>query len=192
MLNENNLKNFENLVILQAEKEKREVLDALEREREERLEKYKKELTVKFNDKLSHETGKIENSAKEKVASKVLEYKKQYLSERERCISDIFSNVKEKLLQYTKTDDYIENMSKKISSVVSNNGHGYTVVINENDRRLIDFVKEKGYNAELTRKNFIGGVKVIDDTEKTVFDFTFTNAVSYAEDEFLEKYFKLN
>lgn len=192
MLNENNLKNFENLVISQAKKEKQDVLDGLKKEREEKLEQYKKELEVKFNNKLNHETVKIVNLANEKFAAKVLENKKQYLSERERCISEIFSNVKERLSQYVKTDDYIKNMDKKIAGVVLNNGHTYTVIINENDKKLIDFANEKGYNVKLTHKNFIGGVRVVDDTAKMLFDFTFINAIESAENEFLEKYFKLN
>lgn len=192
MLNENNLKNFENLVISQAKKEKQDVLDALKLQRDEKLKEYKKELEIKFNDKLNHETGRIENSASEKVAAKALENKKQYLLERERYMSDIFSNVKERLLQYVKTDDYINDMDKKLSSVILDNGHNYTVLINENDKKLIDFAKSKGYNTQLTHKNFIGGARVIDNTAKTLFDFTFINAAEAEENEFLEKYFKLN
>ena len=190
MLNESNLKNFENLVVSEAEKERNEVLDGLKARLEEKVSEYKKQADAKLNERLNHEIGKIESKANEKVAEKSLEGKKQYLELRESRINSVFEKVTDDLRDFVNTDDYVSNMKSKIEGVISENSGDYTIVIGANDDKLADFVKNAGYNFEVLGKSFIGGCKIVNNKVKTLVDLTYASLVEDESEAFLEKYFK--
>ena len=191
MLNESNLKNFESLVVSEAEKERNEVLDGLKAQLEEKMSEYKKQADAKLNERLNHEIGKIESRANERVAEKSLEGKKQYLELRETRINHVFEKVTESLREFVKTDDYVSDMKSKIEGVISENGSDFTIVVGANDGKLADFVKNAGYNSEISHKSFIGGCKIINNKEKTLVDITYASLLENESEGFLEKYFKI-
>ena len=191
MLNESNLKNFESLVVSEAEKERNEVLDGLKAQLEEKMSEYKKQADAKLNERLNHEIGKIESRANERVAEKSLEGKKQYLELRETRINAVFEKVTESLREFVKTDDYVSDMKSKIEGVISENGSDFTIVVGANDGKLADFVKNAGYNSEISHKSFIGGCKIINNKEKTLVDITYASLLENESEGFLEKYFKI-
>ena len=191
MLNESNLKNFENLVVSEAEKERNEVLDGLKAQLEEKMSEYKKQADAKLNERLNHEIGKIESRANERVAEKSLEGKKQYLELRETRINAVFEKVTESLREFVKTDGYVSDMKSKIEGVISENGSDFTIVVGANDGKLADFVKNAGYNSEISHKSFIGGCKIINNKEKTLVDITYASMLENESEGFLEKYFKI-
>ncbi len=191
MLNESNLKNFESLVVSEAEKERNEVLDGLKAQLEEKMSEYKKQADAKLNERLNHEIGKIESRANERVAEKSLEGKKQYLELRETRINHVFEKVTESLREFVKTDDYVSDMKSKIEGVISENDSDFTIVVGANDGKLADFVKNAGYNSEISHKSFIGGCKIINNKEKTLVDITYASLLENESEGFLEKYFKI-
>lgn len=192
MSKENNFKNLEVLVVSDAERKRDEALAEIEKQKNESIREYIKKSEIKLSDRLLHETGQIENMANERVAEKILENKKQYLTEREKLIEQVFENIVKKLQNYVKTDDYVFSMKAKIENELSHENHDYTVLISSSDEKMLNFAKNSNFNFEIIDKNFIGGCKIVDNTAKTLVDMTFASAVEAEEENFLEKYFKLN
>lgn len=192
MSKENNFKNLEVLVVSDAERKRDEALAEIEKQKNESICEYIKKSEIKLSDRLLHETGQIENMANERVAEKILENKKQYLTEREKLIEQVFENIVKKLQNYVKTDDYVFSMKAKIENELSHENHDYTVLISSSDEKMLNFAKNTNFNFKIIDKNFIGGCKIVDNTAKTLVDMTFASAVEAEEENFLEKYFKLN
>lgn len=191
MLNENNFKNFENLVISEAEKERDEALSRLKERLDKETAEYKKQADSRLNEKLNHELGKIESRANERVSERSLDGKKQYLELRESMIKEIFENVSEKLRDFVKTDDYVTVMKDKIESGISDKNGDCTIIVGANDKKLADFVQASGYKLEVSEKSFIGGCKIVDNSSKTLIDMTYASFIKNESESFLEKYFNI-
>lgn len=192
MLNNEKLNNMEKVILANAEAERESALAELEALKSAELEQYEKQAEANLNERLYHETGKIESIANERVAEKTLECKKSFFCEREKKIKALFDAVADKLTEYTSSDEYVAAMKKKIEAACSNDEHSYVIVVSSYDKKLIDFAKNNGYNTEIIEKNLIGGCRVVDKTNNTLVDLTFANALKYESDTFLDKYFKLN
>ena len=192
MYSKDNLENLERFVISQAEDKKNEVLKELEAKRTEEIEKYKKKLENNLDRYFKESSEKVQHNMANKISEKRFEYKKEYFCERERLIQQIFENVTKKLEDYVKTDDYAKSMVEKIRSAMENADHDYTVVISSADEKLIELAKSEGFKAEVIDRNFIGGCRVVNNTQKTMVDMTFAMAMESESEAFLEKYFDLN
>ena len=192
MYSKDNLENLERFVISQAEDKKNEVLKELEAKRAEEIEKYKKKLENNLDRYFKESSEKVQHNMANKISEKRFEHKKEYFCERERLIQQIFENVTKKLEDYVKTDDYAKSMVEKIRSAMENEDHDYTVVISSADEKLIELAKSEGFKAEVIDRKFIGGCRVVNNTQKTMVDMTFAMAMESESEAFLEKYFDLN
>jgi len=192
MYSKDNLENLERFVISHAEDKKNEVLKELEAKRAEEIEKYKKKLENNLDRYFKESSEKVQHNMANKISEKRFEHKKEYFCERERLIQQIFENVTKKLEDYVKTDDYAKSMVEKIRSAMENEDHDYTVVISSADEKLIELAKSEGFKTEVIDRKFIGGCRVVNNTQKTMVDMTFAMAMESESEAFLEKYFDLN
>ncbi len=192
MYSKDNLANLKVLVVSQAEEKKNSVLKELEVQREAEIEKYKNKLEINLERCFKESSEKVYRNVANKISEKRFDHKKEYLCERERLIQNIFENVTKKLDDYVKTDDYAKGMLKKIQMATENDSYDYTVVISSADNKLIELAQAEGYNVQVIDRNFIGGCRVINNTQKTMIDMTFAKAVEEESTAFLEKYFDLN
>lgn len=189
MLNEKNLRNFENLVISEAENERSEVVAALKSELDGKVLEYKKSSQERLNENLSREFSAIKSKTNERIAEKSFEAHKNFLLMREKRINSLFEKVEDKLSEYIKTDDYVLKMKAQIEQAVSEKDGDFTVVVGANDKKLEEFLRNFGYKYEISSKNFGGGFRLIDNKEHILFDFTYKSRLKEENEMFFEKYF---
>lgn len=104
----------------------------------------------------------VRANSKKKLSSEQMKIKRTY-SKQSAIKIEVFDRVREKLLEYRKTNDYLVYLENQIKNIMSEYSDvDITIYIDPNDSSLLDELKSKtGGNIEIYNKEFLGGTRTI-------------------------------
>jgi vacuolar-type H+-ATPase subunit E/Vma4 len=100
------LERFKQIVLSDATQLKSEILKEISEERKQTISSAEAEISAQVSLFIEKETEKVANKIKQEISKETFNQKKMLLSKREHIIDSVFSEVKEKLLKFTKSSEY--------------------------------------------------------------------------------------
>ncbi len=168
-------------MILQNTKEKATKLkNEVLQQRQEELEKIKQQSLIKISSQTEEKIKKIKKDYEYKINKKNLDINKNFLNHRNKLIEQLFEICKNKIKDFSKTQEYEKYIIKKIEKHLKNdNFKDVTVIIRHED---IKFEKEilkieQVKKVEVDAKISLGGIKIFDEKQKIEIDETFDAAL---------------
>ena len=146
-----------------------------------------KKLSEIFNF-MQNEIQKLNFNYKNDRTKKKLEIKNEILKFRNNLIKNFYEKLKQKIITYTKTNDYENYLKKHIKIVCENlNFKVSTLLLSHSDfkfkEQILDFAKFN--SVEIDKQNELGGFKIIISDKKILIDKTLKNIL---ENEFKNFY----
>lgn len=184
---EQKLKKFYGTVLKDAEVQRDEIEKEITREREANKAAKEDEFLADAYMTIQKNITRIQKEDNEKVLHAELEARKDLLKKREQIIDDVFAEAETKIREYMKTSEYKKALAEKISAAIGELGEGAkTVNLVEQDKDVFD----ADCGAKLVcvpDKEFIGGVKVINEDKDIAVDYSYYELLCAQRDEFLQK-----
>ena len=133
-----------------------------------------------------------QKDANARVLHAELDAKKKLILRREEIILEVMKAAKEKVVEFTKTDEYEKWLISKIEKALFEVGKGNkTVYISSDDIRLKEKIENIADTGKITveaasEKDFIGGAKIINNDRKISVDYSFKEMLSEEKQKFLQ------
>lgn len=180
---------FKNAVFSIAQKEVDKIVSEANKESEEYLNRVRSENET-FVSNGKSEIDKDEKAAAVKeVSSYNVEAKRGLLRHREEITDKVFEQVRQRLREFVKTDDYVNLMVEKAKKCAEEN-HGLKgrILIGRADSRLIEKLSAAGsYNVEVSDNIESGGIMIIFDDINAAYDYTVTSALEAQRQTFIAR-----
>jgi vacuolar-type H+-ATPase subunit E/Vma4 len=179
-------------------------LSAMQKEAEKRrdlisrdTEKFKKNEIKKIKHEALKEAGVIirdkEQELKTNLAKKVtaekLQNRNKIILKREELTEELFNEVKDKLIDFTKTPDYIEKVKRDVESV-KDSLTGKITVKSKADDKAVSEIKSlfpQGTNFETDSNIKLGAIIIVLEDKKQILDFTFDADLESQKEKFREE-----
>ena len=160
--------------------------------------KYKSIISEKEDEYLkeAYETIQKSKSECEKMSGEELlhaemDSKKKVLLKREEIINSVMDTVKERLCDFTHSDDYGDWLVKKAQQAAQEAGEGGKVIyVSEDDMRYLDKLKSIDADSQIrvesaADRGFLGGVRVYNSDRRISVDYSFKELLSDEKQSFL-------
>lgn len=147
----------------------------------------KEELKKNLQRNKVYKLNKMHSETNIKISNEVSKMRKELIISRENMMLDVFKEVKEKIINFTKSDKYLDfllNSTKKASEVIK--GANIVIQLKEDDMKFSDEIKKAmGVNCsfEIDKSNYLGGLKI--SSENMIIDDTFENRLSEQDEWFM-------
>lgn len=147
----------------------------------------KEELKRNLQRNKAYKLNKMHSETNIKISNEVSKMRKELIISRENMMLDVFKEVKEKIINFTKSDKYLDfllNSTKKASEVIK--GANIVIQLKEDDMKFSDEIKKAmGVNCsfEIDKSNYLGGLKI--SSENMIIDDTFENRLSEQDEWFM-------
>ena len=125
------------------------------------------------------------------ISKTLMKNKVALLNGRKKIINRVFQKAIERLEARTKTEEYKEELVKKIDSLMEYMGEGkYVIYINYKDKNLYEFLQAKypEHNVFIERKNIemIGGCKLLNESKNVFVDASYAKRLEEEREDFLQ------
>ncbi len=183
---------FTSLVLKDAEEKRKKLLENVEKEYTERIDAKETELLQEAYENIQQNLHDAQKDANARVLHAELDAKKKLILRREEIISEVMKAAKEKVVEFTKTDEYEKWLISKIEKALFEVGKGNkTVYISSDDIRLKEKIENIADTGKITveaasEKDFIGGAKIINNDRKISVDYSFKEMLSEEKQKFLQ------
>lgn len=156
----------------------------LEELRQEEISNAEKEAQAKSGAVIEIGMRKIDKGCTDRINSLERKCRAELALKREEIISDVFDRAKEKLIAFTKTDEYIKFIEKCLAEIKACfNGGDFTVYLKDND--ISKNIIEKNNIKTLIDKNIeIGGIIAKSEQSNFVADNTLDSKLEQQKDWF--------
>ncbi len=156
MLNQNDkIERFSEIINKNALAQCKKIEKQTEKFRKEQLKDLESKANAELQSRLGYEAQRITTQTGSRISALNAQSKKNLAQKREDITAAVFEKVKEKLVYFTKSDDYEAFLRKSIVSLVEEIGSGCVVYVRESDLALC---KEKLSDIE--------GIKAFEKSEK--------------------------
>ncbi len=193
ILNEK-LNQFSAVVLSDAQKKRAEIEAENEMIKKQKNDEAQNEFLKDAYEKIQSAVTKIRREDNEKVLMAGVNARKEIFAAREKIIEDVFNEIKENLLSFTKTPDYAQWLKRQIQKAAEEIGEGEkTVFARKEDMELVNrIIKDiPGENAQITAEeigeDILGGVKVRNDVHGIISDCTFDELLAGKKADFLNR-----
>lgn len=154
------LKKFEEACIEMANNDKQNLTKELNEKANNRIEKEVAIFKQKLENKLNKEKIRLEKDYNKKIIDLNFSAKKELLNEYNYEIDELFNCCKQKLIEFTNTEEYKKVLNNMFLEAMKNleDKKDLTIYIVKNDKDKIDF---SAYGKlEILEDSYIGGVKL--------------------------------
>lgn len=180
------LNTFTALVLKDASKKREEILEAVEREHEEKLTEKENAFLEKAYEEIQQAVADAKKHSNELVLKEELESKKQLLLCREKIIAEVMDEAEKKLKEFASGESYEAWLVEKTRKTLTEAGEGSkTVYIAPNDLRCKDALQELGVTVEADN-GVLGGVRVYNSDKRIEVDYSFNELLSEEKRKFLQ------
>lgn len=181
---EKNVSGFIASISREAEKRRKKIADETERIINRQLSDAEDEALRSSYDYIKRETAKINSEYGHEFSAKSSEIYKDVFLKRSEIVTSVFSRAKEKLIQFTKTDEYKNYLKNSLEKVYKEIGNSCIVFANKQD---IPLLKQIDGNLNIKEENFtIGGIKVVASDGKLLCDDTLDTKLEAQKSWFYE------
>jgi V/A-type H+-transporting ATPase subunit E len=189
---EEKLETFTTIVLKEAARKKKEILDRAEAVRKERVDAQELNLLKEAHDTIQESLRVMGRASSEEVSRTILESKQALFTRREEIIASVFLHVSGKLDQFRKSPDYRVFLKQRILEGFQELGVGdVSVVVDEEDLDLAVGLKGeigKQYRAVTSADVLKGGCLVINRTVGRMCDFSVARQLETEKQSFLGRY----
>jgi len=191
MTNENEkLEKFKLAVFAEIDIKTTQIQQEAQEYKEQKIEKSKQEQLEKSYFMIQNKSEEIKKQCKREVAKRSLDAKRSLLIKRNEITLRVFENVKNKLLEYTKTQDYKQYLIKTIAEFSKINSYeSIDILIRSEDMKFSDDIKT-AYAKNCNVKEFpsikVGGFIARNDEIGVYFDETLEKKLEAQKGFFIE------
>ncbi len=152
------------------------------------------EALKKAYEAIQKEVRKVQKEKNEMISKAIIEGKKAFLSQREKIVDQVFSEVITKIKEFVVSNDYKGFLLGKAQEGISTVGDGEIIVIisSKDIQYKNDIVNEAKKKFSIDVKieedtvDNIGGCKVWNKTKSIIADFTINTSLQKEREEFLK------
>lgn len=187
---EDKLERFEKAVLDEAMAKSKELLDEMEAIKQEQIALTENAALTAAYEIIQGGMSDITTDSAHEISQMRLKQKQEYLSARKAYENSVFENVKQRLIEYTKTDAYAQYLLSAAKRLAREHNNGsVTLTLKQADKVHEQTVKE-GYNAPCTIAYSdditIGGILLRDDQNGFVVDLTLDTRLKDQKDWFYQ------
>lgn len=187
-MNENQkLFKFMDAIHQEAEKRQNKINQETEAFKKAELDKIKKQARAEVDEIIRKRTEEIMIDSGRAISAHRQENKKRLLLKRNEIMSDIFSEVEDRILVFAATEGYLKKVENDIESVRERLDGAITVLMKKGDRsesvcrKLIPNVK-----VEYDKSIKLGGIIIVLEDKRKRLDFTFDSLLEEEKEKFRE------
>jgi len=185
------LNHFKTDIMTEVAEKKRNIDEKAEKQFESEYEAKELQFLEEAYDIIQSGLKQIDQEKIEVISKTEMENKVKLLYKRKEIIDRVFEKAKEKIEEYTKTEEYKTELLEKIKANMEYVGEGnYTIYINYKDKHLYNLVQDtfKEANVIIERKyiDMIGGCKLLNNTSKIYVDDSISKRLEKEEEDFLQ------
>lgn len=168
---ENELKRFENAILVRANKEKDAIINEIDQYKKAEYAKTREEILSSTAHNLKQELSDLELDYKTKLSKKTMEYHKDLINKRNELADKVFAEAKNYLINFASTDEYrvslsntAENLGKEYSF------DGWVMMMMKKDEKIADKIAAAFGNgcSILFSEDFSIGGFVLHNSEKNI------------------------
>ncbi len=189
---EEKLNKFSYMVMKEADARKKELLSQAEKDRIKTIAEKEIMFLKQAYDQIHESLARIEKEHNEEVSKAILESKQTLFNNREKILHQVFSNVRGKLEDFKRKDEYRSYMIKTVLQSLEQIGQGEILVYADSgDIPLIEEIRAKsGTRFELfeSEEQIVGGFIICNKTKGLMYNYSFINGLKQERDSFLENY----
>ena len=176
---EEKMDHFRSLSLESASSKSAESLSSYKQSLDDDLELHKETASQLAEESKKALMNQVRANSKKKLSSEQMKIKKELTQKQSAIKIEVFDRVREKLLEYRKTNDYLVYLESEYSDV------DITIYIDPNDSSLLDELKSKtGGNIEIYNKEFLGGTRTIVPEKNILIDNSFKTRLADQQDLF--------
>lgn len=187
--------NFLKAINKYAAEQRKEIKTRAEEFRKYELQKAEAEVLRDAYYLIQNEMAQMKKNIASEVSKLEFEKRRELFSKRQAIMDDVFEKAQEKLLDFTETENYVEqlkNYANSVSKVLKKSGT--VLYICKKDEKFIDIIREaygKICRVEVSDKIKIGGILAVNNVMSLVVDETLDSKLD-AQKIWFEENSKLN
>lgn len=171
LTNEEKLENFASAALSEAEEISRSILEAIEAEEKNSLEKSEEDVLKMTYELIQSKIGEIRRKKSLDISKANIKAKQDYLVARSELVDKIRAELKTRMLNFVKTEEYAGFLKSKCCEVLKNGTSTYEVFYRPEDEKFIQSlnVSLAGDGIDMAKVKFspdrsviIGGLKLRD------------------------------
>jgi V/A-type H+/Na+-transporting ATPase subunit E len=173
------------------------VIDSATKQNIEIIEEYKKTLSKNFDERKEAALRKAESNYRiatdniireknRKLSGETVEIRRKILDKTEEITGRVFADVKDKLVSFMKTPEYVDLLASQIKNAKDfASGDTLTVYINPTDADKKASLEEKtGVTLTISDRDFLGGVRAVIPSHSILIDHSFLTKLEEAKSSF--------
>lgn len=178
--------NFLNAIDKYAKRRRNKITDEIKEIEEQELKKAEAEIVEDINNMIQKELVSMKNKIVIEVSHKELEERKRVSQRRRQMIKDMFRECREKLIEYSKSEKYLESMKRyacKISKVLTESNT--KLIVKSDDLIFADEIKKSfGRDCEVLAEEdiLVGGIRGYNESMGLIADETLDAKLKEQED----------
>ncbi len=169
--------------------ERQEMLDKAEKELAEYYEKKENEYLKEAHDNIQAALREIKRKNQVKRSKIIMQHRMELLEKRNSIIEKIYFEASKKLVAFTKTDKYKDFILNKLAHIKEVIGDELEVTISYNDRDLKGFIEDKaGVKVAVAdkKRELIGGLICYSSKRGILVDESFSKILSDKKEDILK------
>lgn len=172
-------------------------MESAQKESEQILTEYKAVLNNQFHEhqlakkaeaqaQLNNETSLLKRNINKTLSAEQLTIKRKISKKQNEIKDELFDKVKEKLMAYKETPDYLDYICRKIDDAeVFASGDAMTLYIDPSDAALLEAIQEKtGVTPTISREVFLGGMRAVISSKNILIDNSFLTLLTETKHNF--------
>lgn len=184
------LKQFAYYVIDDATKQRDALLKEIESEKTHNIDNEELELLSGAYSQIQNVITKSRRTNNENVLKIEMDLKKKLILKREEIINDVFKEVRQRLINFTKNEEYKNWLKAKLQKAVSEVGAGTKIVyISKSDMNYQKFLEDGIENITVLQAeedDIVGGVRVYNSDKNVFIDYSIDNMIDEQRNQFLQ------
>ena len=186
MTNDEKLQHIYNVAIKDADRQRRGILEAYQEGLDKEYQRHVSEKQQRIQNETEERSALIQRELNKKFSAESLEIKHSLSLKRKELLDFLFNEVKEKLLAFKKTPDYVPYLVKLIKKAETFAGNDpMTVYIDKSDQGLSEEIEKlSGIKPETGRENILGGIQARIESRHILIDRSWKRAIEEQKENY--------
>lgn len=179
------LEKFAQVVLREAQIQNGTKFDACEKKINEEVTKYETLARKTATEHVNKEIRKVLTENSKRLSNEHVKLLQDLNERRAQIEKNIFYNINERLEQFLSSDEYENWLLSLINENIKNYDdlNDITVFINKSDEHLLDTIKKSvQVKIDVAAEHFIGGIKIVSESKKTVLNSTILEGLNEAKE----------
>lgn len=147
---------------------------------------FKRRIDASYSDRLEAEKSALRKENNKKISKIRFNHQHELYVQEEKLKRSLYDKFYNVLNEYKETDEYVEHMKKMIQSIQEYAQEElYNIYIDPSDEHLLSDLEEMtNAKLDISDRKFIGGVRGVTRERGVLLDFSFSNILARAEEDF--------